>query len=333
LEGHLGGGTMISKSTISEQKLVSNELERKTRKKSGLKRKHYMWCYLFLAPQIILYFTFTLWPIIGSYYFAFFNWNGIGWPTEVVGWENFVEVLQDSYFWNAFKNSFIYTFFLVIIVVPTSLIIALILNSPKLYGAAFFRTLFFLPVVLTMSIVGIIMQNMFAFEGGFMNEFLLSMHIIDEPINWLGGPNLAMTSVVIVGVWKGFGIKVIYWLAGLQTLPKDIYEAAKIDGANLIQQFVYITVPLLIPFLIVITFFQTVWAFNVFDLVKTFTNGGPLFGTDMVPLYIYRYAFEMDGGLPRMGFASAAGIVYGMATMVITLILGALVRKYGKNRY
>ncbi|NYE03435.1 ABC-type sugar transport system permease subunit [Bacillus niacini] len=122
---------MISKSTISEQKLVSNELERKTRKKSGLKRKHYMWCYLFLAPQIILYLTFTLWPIIGSYYFAFFNWNGIGWPTEVVGWENFVEVLKDSYFWNAFKNSFIYTFFLVIIVVPTSLIIALILNSPS----------------------------------------------------------------------------------------------------------------------------------------------------------------------------------------------------------
>ena len=144
-----------------------------------------------LLPQIILYLSFTLWPILASYYFAFFNWSGIGWPTEMIGWANFAEVLKDSFFWNAFKNSFVYTLCLVVIVVPTTLIVALILNSPKLFGSVFFRTLFFLPVVLTMSIVGIIMQNMFAFQGGFINEILVSLHIIDEPINWLGGTQLA----------------------------------------------------------------------------------------------------------------------------------------------
>lgn len=298
----------------------------------SLRKKEVMWCYIFLLPQLILYLSFTLWPIIASYYFGFFNWNGTGWPTDFIGLDNFKEVLKDSYFWGAFKNSFIYTAGLVIIVVPTSLIVALILNSPKLKFATFFRSMFFLPVVLTMAIVGIIMKNIFALEGGFLNEVLMSIGLIEEPVNWLGTTSLAMISLILVGVWKGFGIKVIYWLAGLQTLPKDIYEAARVDGANLFQQFIYITIPLLIPFLVVITFFQTVWAFNVFDLVKTFTNGGPFYGTDVVPLYIYRYAFEVEGGFPRMGFASAAGIIYGFATMFISIILGLLVRKFGNSK-
>jgi len=180
--------------------------------------------------------------------------------------------------------------------------------------------------------VGIVMKNIFSFQGGFLNSILLKVGIISEPINWLGTTGLAMVALIIIGVWKGFGIKVIYWLAGLQTLPKDLYEAARVDGANILQQFFYITLPLLIPFLVVITFFQTVWAFNVFDLVKTFTNGGPFFGTDVVPLYIYRYAFEIEGGFPRMGFASAAGIVYGLATMIISIILGLLVKKFGNGK-
>ncbi|GAB2570741.1 carbohydrate ABC transporter permease [Gracilibacillus alcaliphilus] len=313
---------------------VVSTAKRSAKKKhiSTIRRREVMWCYIFLFPQLVIYLAFTLWPIIASYYFGFFNWNGTGWPTHFIGFQNFVEVLQDSYFWGAFKNSFIYTIGLVVIVVPTSLIVAIILNSPKLKFATFFRSMFFLPVVLTMAIVGIIMKNIFAFEGGFLNEVLLNIGVIQEPINWLGNTAFAMVALILVGVWKGFGIKVIYWLAGLQTLPKDLYEAARVDGAGIVQQFIYITLPLLIPFLVVITFFQTVWAFNVFDLVKTFTNGGPYFGTDVVPLYIYRYAFEIEGGFPRMGFASAAGIIYGFATMIISIILGILVRKFGSTK-
>lgn len=321
----------MSKPLSYDRKLNVKISESKTRK-NRLQKKDYIWCYIFILPQIIMYLVFTMWPILASYYFGFFNWNGIGWPTEFIGFQNFVEVLKDSYFWSAFKNSMIYTVGLVVIVVPTSLIVAIILNSPKLKFAVFFRTMFFLPVVLTMAIIGIIMKNIFAFEGGFLNSVLEKVGLIDEPINWLGTTSLAMVALIMVGVWKGFGIKVIYWLAGLQTLPKELYEAAKVDGANIFQQFYYITLPLLIPFLVVITFFQTVWAFNVFDLVKTFTNGGPFFGTDVVPLYIYRYAFEIEGGLPRMGFASAAGIVYGLATMIISIILGVLVKKYGNKK-
>ncbi|MED4532028.1 sugar ABC transporter permease [Metabacillus fastidiosus] len=315
---------------VEERKTVVKK--QKLKKRLSLKRKEYLWCYVFLLPQTIMFAAFTLWPILASYYNSFFNWNGVGWPSEFVGWQNFVEVIKDSYFWNAYKNSLIYTVGLVAIVVPSSLIVALILNSPKLKGSVFFRTMFFLPVVLTMAIIGIVMKNIFAFEGGLLNSFLEKFGLISEPINWLGTTSLAMVALIIVGVWKGFGIKVIYWLAGLQSLPKDVYEAAKVDGANIFQQFYYITLPLLVPFLVIITFLQTVWAFNVFDLVKTFTNGGPFFGTDVVPLYIYRHAFEIEGGLPRMGYASAAGIVYGLATMFISIIFGVLIRKYGGRR-
>jgi len=307
-------------------------LKKMPKKRSTLNRKEHIWCYVFLLPQIIMFLFFTLWPIIASYYYSFFSWNGIGWPSEMVGMQNFIEVIKDSNFLNAFKNSVIYTFGLVVIVVPSSLVVAAILNSPKLKGSVFFRTAFFLPVILTMAIIGIVMKNIFAFQGGFLNSILEKMGLIDTPINWLGNTSLAMVALVIVGVWKGFGIKVIYWLAGLQSLPKDVYEAAQIDGANLFQRFLHITLPLLVPFLVVITFLQTVWAFNVFDLVKTFTNGGPFFGTDVVPLYIYRHAFEVSGGLPRMGYASAAGIVYGIATMLISIVFGLLIRKYGGNK-
>lgn len=284
--------------------------------------RKYMWSYLFIFPQALMFLAFTVWPMIANIYFSFFNWSGIGWPDDFVGLDNYREVWQDSYFWNAFRNSLIYTVSLVAIVVPLSLLLALVLNSPRLKGAVFFRTVFFIPVVSTMAIMGIVMSYIFAERGGLINGLLLKMHIIDAPIGWLSEGKTAMAALILVGAWKGFGIKVVYWLAGLQSLPQPIYEAARIDGATEPQMFRYITVPLLLPFLLLITFFQMIWAFNVFDLVKTFTNGGPFFGTDVVPLYIYRNSFLMQGGLPRMGYASAASLFYGITVMGLSLLLG-----------
>lgn len=294
------------------------------------RKKQLMWIYAFLLPQTVMYLVFTMWPILASYYYSFFNWDGIGWPKESAGWANYAEVVKDPYFWNAFTNTFVYTFFLVLIVVPCSLVLALILNSQFLKLKTMFRTMFFIPVVLPMSIIGIIMSILFATDG-FINKVLMGLGFTGSEVPWLTNGKLAMTSLILVGVWKGFGIKVIYWLAGLQTLPADVFEAAKIDGASRLQEFRYITIPLLIPFFVIIVFFQTVWALNVFDLVKTFTNGGPFFSTDVVPLYIYRYAFE-GGSLPRMGFASAAGIVYGFATMFVSIVLGILVQKFAGRK-
>lgn len=295
-------------------------------------RRRSLWCWVFLAPQVLVFLGFVAWPTVASWYFAFFDWDGIGMPDEFVGLDNFVEVAADPQFWNSFGNSLIYTGALVIIVVPTSLIMALILNSRIVVARTAYRVALVLPVVLTSAVVGLQMKNIFATQGGVVNNLLEALGVITDPVAWLDLGPAAMAVVIMVGAWKTFGVKMIYWLAGIQTVPTELNEAAEVDGASRWQRFRLITVPLLMPFLFVITFLQILDGLRVFDLIKTMTNGGPYFATDMVPLYIYRYAFEPSAvsndafALPRYGFASAAGIFYGLATFVIAVVMAGLIR-------
>lgn len=294
----------------------------------SLKTKRWLWCYLFLLPQALLYLSFTLYPMIMSYVYAFYDWSGIGPMDEFVGWDNFVETLMDPLFWNAFKNSFIYMSSLVLVQVPLALLLALLLSASWLKGAAAYRTIFFLPVVTTTAIVGLVMRFIFGAYKGLVNEILMKLGLLSAPVDWLGSVDTALLIVVIVGIWKYFGIKVIYWLSGISTLPKDIYEAAKVDGATPFQSFRYITIPLLVPVGSVIVLLSAVNALHVFDLVQSMTGGGPSFTTDMVDVYIYRYAFG-GGGESRVGFASAAGVVYGFAILFVSLAFGLIVRLTG----
>jgi len=302
--------------------------------KSGLSRYHrarLMWCYLFLLPQTIMLLLFTLYPIFMSYYYSFFDWPGYGPVHKFVGFDNFIETMTEPLFWNAFKNSFVFMIALVFIQVPLALLLALLLNAKWLKGAAFYRALYFLPVVTTTAVVGVVMHAIFGAYNGLVNEVLLTLGWIAKPYDWLGSMDTALIIVIIVGIWKTFGMNMLYWLAGLQSLPKDVYEAATMDGAGIWQTFRYITLPLLIPVGSVIVLLSAVNALHVFDLVKSMTDGGPNFATDMVDLYIYRYAFKGDG-IPRVGFASAAGVFYGFAVLIVSLVLGWFSKKSGGKR-
>lgn len=292
------------------------------------RKREMMWCYLFILPQLVMFVLFTMYPIVMSYVYSFFNWSGIGPFQDFVGFANFIETAKDPYFWNAFKNSFIFMFSLVLIQVPLALLMAILLNAKWLKGVAFYRTIYFLPVVTTTAVVGVVMRFIFGAYNGVFNQFLMWLGLIDKPIDWLGNLDTALLIVIVVGIWKSFGMKMIYWLASLQSLPADIFEAAKVDGANSVQSFRYITIPLLIPIGTVIVLLSAVNALHVFDLVKSMTNGGPAFATDMVDVYVYRYAFE-NAGQTRIGFASAAGVFYGFAVLFISIILGYFVKKSG----
>jgi len=274
------------------------------------------WNYLFLAPTIILFTMFTIYPVIASWVISFYNWNGMEPLNDFVGASNFIKVATDPGFWKAFKNSFIYMLGVVPIQLSLSLIAAIFLNNPKLKGSTVYRTLLFLPVVTT----------------GVINELLLAMRLIKQPVNWLGSANTAMAIIITVGIWKTFGYNLIYWLAGLQSIPGELYEAAKVDGASSRQQFRYITVPLLKPIAIIIILLAIIGSLNVFDLVKVMTGGGPAYATDVVATYIYRYAFSTEKGIPRLGFASAAGVFYGVTTMLIAIIQGALMKNANRER-
>ncbi|MFH5184126.1 carbohydrate ABC transporter permease [Paenibacillus sp. TAB 01] len=236
-------------------------------------RIRYRWAYLFILPQLLFFIIFTMYPILMSYVYAFYDWSGFGPLSNFVGFDNLIKILHDEQFWNAFRNSLLYMAAKTVILMPATLIMALILNQAFFKGKVFYRTVYFLPVVTTTSIVGIIMKFIFGNDQGLVNELLMALGILSEPVPWLGQAGTAMLVLIFVGSWKFFGMMMVYWLAGLQSLPGDVYEAAKVDGASYWQTMRSITLPLLMPVAAVILLLTVVNSMHVFDLVKTLTNG------------------------------------------------------------
>ena len=205
-----------------------------------------------------------------------------------------------------------------IMAVPLQLVISLalayIFNSILKKGATFFRTVFFLPVITTASIVGIIM--MFIFGGtGSINQFLSLFGV--RGLNWLGNANTALIVVVLIGVWKDSGTFMIYWLAALQSVSQDVYEAATIDGANKWQTFLHVVFPLIIPIGGVITVLCIISSLKVLKLIQTTTHAGPSYSTDAEAPFVYRTAYASSSGMPRLGYASAAAMTFGIIVVVI----------------
>lgn len=301
------------------------------------KKRKTMWAMIFLMPQLIVFIVLSAYPIVMSYVYSFYKWSGIGPLDEFIGFDNYMQLLSESRFWNAFTNTVIYALGTTIIGVGFALILAIILNDAKLKGKGFYRTIYFLPVVTTTAIVGIIMVNIFG-VGGLVNEILQFINIVDRPIPWLTEGTLAMIVLIVVGSWKGLGINMIYWLAGLQSIPTELYESAQLDGADFWRTLRHVTLPLLKPIAAVIILLSVVGGMNAFDLVKTLTNGGPYYATETLDLFIYNYAFtsEHGGGVSRMGYASAAGVLLGIFTFIISIVFGGLgfnsdIRRYRKT--
>jgi ABC-type sugar transport system permease subunit len=291
-------------------------------------RTRQLWAYVFIVPQLLLVAGFTLYPIVMTHVYSLYDWQGIGPLENFVGWRNYLQVIRDDLFWNAFQKSFIFMAGTVAIQLPLALLIAMLLNSQRLYGRNIYRTLFFIPVVTTSAVIGIVMRSIFATHDGLVNNGLMLLNLIDRPIRWLSQGDTAMLALILVASWKWLGIKMIMWLAGLQSLPQELYDAAKVDGANYFQTFRFITLPLLIPVGIVVLLFSIVDALTAFDLIFTMTEGGPGFTTEFMELYIYRYAFtSFAGGLPQLGYASAAGVFFGVTVFGISLVLSLAARR------
>lgn len=274
--------------------------------------------YLFLLPTLVLYCLFTLYPMISSIYISLLDWNGFSRSPEFIGLANYAEVLRDPIFWNAFGNTFLFMVVTVPIRVALALVMALVLNNPRLPFAGLFRTALFMPVVTTTAIIGIVMTFIFDPVGGPVNQTLLQLNLITRPINFLGSSGTALYTAMGIHVWKWFGVTLIYWLAALQTVPREMYEAAQVDGANAFHLFWRITVPMLVPFGIVIFMITALDTLRVFDLILTLTGGGPFLRTEVMEVYIYRWAFGST--IPRLGYASAAALFFGLATLVMAIL-------------
>lgn len=289
------------------------------------------WCYLFVLPNLTLAAMFTFYPTVMSWYFAFLDWSGFTADREWVGFENFREIVNDSFFWGAYRRSFLFMLVGVPVQLFLSLIIALILNDQSYKLGPFFRTIFFLPVVTSAAIIGIVMTFILSPFNGPVNQALLASGLRDSPVDFLGGPDTALWTVVGVWVWKWFGITMIYWLAALQVVPQDLYEAARLDGASRWALHKDITLPMIFPFAVVIVLITVVGSLNVFGLVQTMTGGGPFFASEVMEVYIYRNAFG-EGGMPRLGYASAAALFFGVTVLGLSLLQGWGLRKANAAR-
>ena len=284
------------------------------------------WYYLFLLPMLAMVGAFVLWPIIGSVYYSFFQWDGFSaWPEYWIGLRNYSDLIQDKYFWNSLGNTFFYVFFQNLLKLPITLFLAWILVSPRLKGSNVYRTLFFLPVISNTAIIGIVMKFILSPWNGPINLVLLNLGLIQAPLDILGNTQTALWAIVTVETWHMGGQYIVYWMAGLQSIPKELYEAAEIDGASGFKSFISITIPVLKPIIIVVTLLGIVNAFKVFDMVMVMTGGGPSFSTDVITTFIYRNAF--GSSVVRIGYASATAVLFGLIVIFAGIIQGIISRQ------
>ena len=313
---------MEGKTTLTEFRKMNSV------KKKRIVRKN-MWCWVFMLPTLLLYILFQGYPIITSAWYSMLDWSGMTMNATFVGLQNFKELLADPLFKNSVVNSFKYMIFSVPIQLILSLVIAYILTSIIRKGATAFRTMYFIPVITTASIVGIIM--IFIFGGtGPINQVLALLGI--DTINFLGDEKTALFTVVLIGIWKDLGTYMIYWIAALQSVSQDVYEAAKIDGAGKFRTFTDVVFPLILPIGGVITVLCVIGSLKVFDIVQTMTNGGPYFATDVVATFVYRTAYSSTTGSPRLGYASAAALLFGLMVVTIGVVLNLVKNYFNKKR-
>ncbi|THF77090.1 carbohydrate ABC transporter permease [Cohnella fermenti] len=272
--------------------------------------------YLFILPNFAGYVVFVLTPILFSLYLVFVDWEylkgfaGIRW----VGLDNFRELGNDPKFLHSLKNNVVFT----AISVPASMIIGLLLAvllNKYVYMRNTLRTIIFLPYMASLAAVSVIWSIMYNASSGPINAFLKSIGIAHPP-GWLSSPQSALYAIIIMSVWMTIGYTMIIYLAGLQGISKDLYEAADIDGASKLRQLLQITVPMLSPttFLILIT--QLIWSFQVFAPVAIMTQGGPIDSTMVLSYHIYLEAFRFY----KMGYAAAMSWVLFAIIFVVTIV-------------
>lgn len=299
----------------------------KTAKPKRAGRKEQVQSYLMIAPQIIGFLVFSFYPIIWVLRYAWFDYNSV--DAIFVGFDNFVRVFQDLSYWKSVANTFIISIGKLLIELPLALFLAVLL-SDKVRGRSMFRLCFYVPNIISVAIVGITFSYMFSSFDGIVNHLLQSMHLISAPINWFANKWTAIAVIMIASIWQGFGVNMIYFMAGLMNVPEELYECSRLDGANKVQQFIHVTLPQLAPVAQIICMLAIVSGIKMNDLILVLTNGQPGGETEVVMSYILKQFFAMNGGVsvePQIGYACAVGVVTSIILALITVLYLRMSRK------
>ena len=287
-----------------------------TRSKSPNKKMPF---YMMSLPSLIMYSFFFGIPVIYGIYYSLTDWDGMSKEYNFIGIENYLNSFQDNRFWNSFVFTFKYAIILVITVIVISLIVALLLNS-NIKAKGFFRSVYFFPAVLSLVTVGLIFNQIFYRAVPRIGE-LLGIGFLQ--INILGNSKLAIWGILITNIWQGVAMPAIIFLAGLQSIPKDVYEAATIDGANIIKKFQYITIPFLIPMLSINLVLVVKSGLTVFDYIVAMTEGGPGRATESIAYIIYQQGFRQY----QFAYGVAQSIILLAVIVIISVIQTKLLSK------
>ena len=276
-----------------------------------MNRKLSLMGYLMSAPYIVYFLVFSAFPIFFSFFLIFHRWNIVG-PMKWVGLANFNMMFSDPLFWKSIYNTIIFLLIHIPLQVVVALVLAEVLNQ-KIRARAFFRAAFFLPVVVSGVVVTILWKQLYSTDTGLLNALLLAVGF--GKVEWLTSTAMAMPSIAIMATWKNVGLYMILFLAGLQSVPAYMYEAADMDGATTLQKFRYITIPAINPVIVMVLILSTINGFSLFIEPYVMTGGGPLNSTLSTVLYIYRQGFSFY----KMGYAATLG--FTLAAIIFTVVI------------
>ncbi|WP_449279210.1 carbohydrate ABC transporter permease [Leucobacter sp. GX0328] len=292
----------------------------RTRNRRSLLRRYDWDAYLYLLPALVFYAWFLLRPTIESAWIAFFDWDGIG-PSTWVGFGNFADVLGDPKVWEAIAHSFVFVVFYALLPIALALLIVGIVSRFRVKGLAFFRAVLFMPYILSTVVIAIAWRWIFA-ETGPLNSALRAVGLDALTRSWLGDFGTALPSVGIIGTWAMFGLAFVLFVSGLQGIPGELYEAARLDGAGPVREFFTVTLPGLRGEIQVALVLLITAALRNFDIVWNTTAGGPGNSTTVPSYFIYREAFTAH----HVGRASAIAIILMLLIFAVVGLVMYLTR-------
>jgi ABC-type sugar transport system permease subunit len=275
--------------------------------------------YFLVSPYIIFVAVFVLFPVLFSFILTFHKWNIIA-PMKFIGVDNYSRLFRDRLFWLAIFNTLKFLLLHIPLQLAVSLFLAVLLNQ-KIRAAPFFRGAFFMPVIVSGVVVTILWQQLLGFDYGIINRLFMSVGL--PKTGWLVNPDIAIYSIAVMATWKNVGLYVILFLVGLQTVPTQYYEAARLDGASRWQQFYHITLPIINPTVFMVVILSTIGGFSLFIEPYIMTGGGPLNKTLSAVLYIYKQAFQYY----NMGYSATLGFFYALLIMSVVLVQKRLIEK------
>jgi ABC-type sugar transport system permease subunit len=276
-----------------------------------------------VGPYLILFGVFLGYPILRAFYISLWDWGIFG-PNAFVGIGNYIDLAQSDRFWNSFFTTVRFAAIYVPMIMVVSVVLAVLLHR-KLPAIEIFRTAIFFPLVVNVAVASIAFKWLFEPQAGTINQLLRLLHLPDQA--WLSDPSWALVAIALITLWINVGFMVIILLAGLENIPDELYEAAHLDGSNPLQDFFYITLPMLRPIMLIVMILSLVQAFQVFGEVLIMTQGGPFGSTEVMTMLLYEEGFRDF----HIGKAAAIGVVITFIIAALSLIQFRFFRQQGQE--